>query len=246
VGRSGDAVKILLALILLSRVSALAQTFVSYTNFEDNSATTYSSVTATFSSGVTTGNLVACFLRFGNLGTGSSVTAALSGTGGDTFSGTTTVDGNNTTGMFYKVNAAGNSSYVATATFTGGSPNYIAMVCGQYSGTATVSAFDQTAYGTATSGTCTTGTFTTTSANEVIIYGASGGPTWVPGGGMTLRGVSGPNSVVMLSDITVTSIQTGISESASGQLFALMECTVRTFIKASSSPMVPRSKHVIF
>jgi hypothetical protein len=231
-----------LAALFCFAASALAQTYVSSTNFDDATGASFTTVTATFSGGVTTGNLIACFIRYGN-SSNPALTVALTGTGGDSFTqaGTNAEEStSNWSGMYYKFSATGNASYVVTATFSAsGYASYVGMVCGQYSGVGTVSAFDQAAQGVnpQSAGTdpwnfCTTGAFTTTAAHEVIILGSTGGGTYVAQGGMTIRAVSGSGQAV-LSDIVVTSIQTALTATMDGGMFNNWNCNLATFQAAT-------------
>jgi hypothetical protein len=232
------------AALFLLAFPACAQTFVSLATYELASNT--NTGTATFSGGVTSGNLVACSVQYGNSGNPSLV-LTVSGTGGDTF----TQAGSNSEvttaswgALYYRSNATGNASYAVTASWSPvGYSNYVGIVCGQYSGAATTAALDKTALGINNSSSgiypynfCTTSAFTTTSAKEVIIMGASGGPTYAANSPLTLRGVSGSSALASLSDATVTTIQTGATETVTGGSYNSWNCNLATFIKAASAP----------
>ena len=233
-------------ILLFLTSSCLAQTFVSSAGYEDVSGTAHGSVNVVFNSGVAVGNAVACFINHGTSGN-SSLTLAVTGTGGETFAQAGTnaeVTANSWSGLYIELNSGGGTPYTATITFSSaGYANYIAVVCAQYSFLPGTSALDQTAQGVNNASTgkypynsCTTGAFTTVSTNELIILGGSGGAPYA-GTGFTLRGTSGSSSAAALLDQNVTSIQTGATASVTGSSYNNWNCNLATLAKGT--PVAP-------
>jgi hypothetical protein len=227
-------------ILLFLTSSCLAQTFVSSAAYEDVTGASHSTVNVVFSGGVLAGNAVACYINYGTSGN-SSVTLAVTGTGSETLgqAGTNAeVTPNSWSGLYIKSNSQGASPYTATFTFSpAGYADYIAVVCAQYSSVSPASALDETAQGVnnATTGTypynfCTTGAFTTSSPNEVVILGGSGGPPYAAAG-FTVRATSGSSSAVALLDKSVTSIQNGATATITGSSFNNWNCSLVTLVK---------------
>jgi hypothetical protein len=111
---------------------------------------------------------------------------------------------------WYLQNAVADASAVVTSTHTSG--NFCVLVVAQYSGVETTGAFDQSASNTATDNALTDSinwtsqNVTTTSANELLIYGAIGWDvhtTHTAQAGWTKRTAAGTKSFVV-ADRSVT------------------------------------------
>jgi len=236
--------KRMFTMFLVLTSSCLAQTFVSYAGFEDVSGAAYGSFNVVFNGGVTAGNAVACYIHHSISGN-SSLTLAVTGTGGDMFTlaGTNAeVTPNSWSGLYLKSNSAGGSPYTATFTFSAaGYAGYIGVVCAQYASVSPTSALDQTAQGVNNAGTngtypynfCVTGTFTTTSPNEIIILGGSGSPPYAATG-FTLRGTSGTNATVALFDKDVSSLQNAVAATVTGS-YSSWNCNLATLVQGTSA-----------
>jgi hypothetical protein len=246
------------AVFLFLANSCLAQTFVSSAGYEDVTGATHVAVNAVFNSGVATGNTVACYINHAIAGN-SSLTLAVTGTGGEAFTQAGTnaeVTTNSWSGLYIKPNSAGGTPYAVTFTFSAaGYASYIGVACAQYSSVSPSSALDQTAQGVnnSTAGTypynsCTTGAFTTTSPTEVIILGGAGGPPYAATG-FTLRGTSGNNSTVALLEKQVTSIQASVTATVTGSSYNNWNCNLATLTKGTSpAPSAPsvRNRSTIY
>lgn len=224
----------LLLIGFLACVTGGTQTFSSSAFFEDWTGTTNLAFSLT-SMNVTTGNLVVVYVFIGSNG----VVAAIAGTGGDVF---TRANGKGSAGnnyeMWYKVNATGSATYIVAVTTTSALSNFESAVATQYSGVATAGAFDATAIGAA----ATTGTFTTAQANEVIVVGGGADPNPPAGliGGVTATiRVHNPNFAAM-EDLTVTSIQTGITAAIGGS--GNLGTIAASFKAPGASSAVPRKR----
>jgi hypothetical protein len=245
------------AIFLFLTSSCLAQTFVSSAGYEDLSGGPHTTVNVVFGGGVAAGNALACYINYGNSGN-SSLTLAVTGTGGEAFTQAGTnaeVNATAWSGLYIRSNSAGGTPYTAKFTFSSaGYASYISIVCGQYSSVSPSSAIDQTAQGVNNGATgtypynfCTTGAFTTASANEIVILGVSGGPPYAATG-FTLRGTSGSNSVAALLDKNVTSIQNGATATVTGAQFINWNCNLAT-LETSATPAVSvllRSRTTIY
>ena len=247
-----------LAILVLLTSSCPAQTFVSSAGFEDASGTAYATVNVVFNGGVAVGNAVACYVRYGNSGN-PTLTVAVTGTGGENFiqAGTNAeVTTNSWSGLYLKSNSGGGTPYTAKFTFSpGGYAAYVGVVCAQYSSASAPLVLDQTAQGINNGATgtypynfCTTGAFTTAFPNEVIIFAGSGGPPYAATG-FNLRATSGSNSLAVLFDKDVTSVQNNTSATVTGALFISWNCNLATLVNGTpAAPQVSavRSRTTIY
>lgn len=142
------------------------------------------SVSVTFDSATTTGNLLVLAVSCYYAGANAGGTWTASDNKGNTWSSATVTDTFSKMQVFYVENAAGGSSHQVTLTVAGSS-TYLIITALEYSGVATSSALDKSgsAY-TATNTTSYTSptTATTAQANEVLIgchhaYQSSATPT---------------------------------------------------------------------
>ncbi len=119
------------------------------------------------------------------------------------------------TAYWYAYNVIANASDIITATFPS-STTYRELIVGQYSGL-DPNPLDATAMGiTPSSTTPTTSSFSTIQPNEVIVCVLDvevGSTTWTAGSGYTIRNQTGDH-ILMLQDKIVSSIQTGVTASA--------------------------------
>lgn len=203
--------KLLATFLLLAAACHGAIAYVNNAVGVDNSGSSITSkATASWSS--TTGNLnVVCVRTAG--GTVSSIT--------DTASNTyTNIAGFAPAGdrleIWYAKNTTGNASNVVTANFS--STNFVTVLVMEYSGADTSAPLDTSATSSSTtSTTVTSNSFTTTAANEVLVacaQVASVSVAWSAGSGYTKRYPSSGNTVVIGEDNIVSSVQTGVTATA--------------------------------
>jgi YD repeat-containing protein len=171
-----------------------------------------SSVTATYTSAQSAGDLNVVIIGWGGKGSIPPPTAPSSVTDskGNTYvlavgpTGNST--GNGSQSIYYASNilAAGAGSNSVTISFGSTSFPHLSLQIAEYSGVATSSPLDGTSAGIGTNATVTSGSVTTTNANDLLIGGDYlDAATGAAGSGFTLRVASAYNNV--LEDQIVTS-----------------------------------------
>ena len=198
-----------LGLVLVLRLHAA----IAYVNTGTGTADSSASTIATAATSHTAGNLIVCGVTW----SGSSVTvSSVANTAGDTWaqaaSTLNTSHASQRTDIWYAMNSAGNASDVTTATFSANATNR-RIICNQYSGIATTSAFDVGSTGYTAAGTSVTSGNMSTSVAESVIFAfveSTGATTYTAGTNFTLRGstIGGSGFVARSEDRILSSTGT--------------------------------------